>query len=222
MSKCPPPTPLPPDRRLAFSEFEGPAAPLGALRARVRAAHRRSESQCVASLMAEVHQSPSEDAAATHLAGRLVAALREKGARGPVEQLMREFSLSSAEGVCPDVPRRSTSCAFSGYGEPRRPHPRQDRTWRLAVASRPSHLAVRRCQPRGASRWTGRVVGVEDEAGLTTALTGVLRRAGQPAIRMGVDLAMRMLGGQFVTGRSIAEALRQQPAEGGERLPLFL
>lgn len=217
MSKCPPPTPLPPDRRLAFSEFEGPAAPLGALRARVRAAHRRSESQCVASLMAEVHQSPSEDAAATHLAGRLVAALREKGARGPVEQLMREFSLSSAEGVAlmclaeallriPDTASRDALIRDKiGHGD-----------WR-------SHLGHPTSLFAGAAAWslalTGRVVGVEDEAGLTAALTGVLRRAGQPAIRMGVDLAMRMLGGQFVTGRSIAEALRnsRQKEEKGFR-----
>src|SRR5690606_28126636 len=33
-------------------------------------------------------------------------------------------------------------------------------------------------------------------------------KGGEPLIRKGVDLAMRMLGNQFVTGRDIAEALK--------------
>src|SRR2546428_10816137 len=35
----------------------------------------------------------------------------------------------------------------------------------------------------------------------------MLRKGGDPLIRKGVDLAMRLLGRQFVTGRTIEEAL---------------
>ncbi|GJE17834.1 bifunctional proline dehydrogenase/L-glutamate gamma-semialdehyde dehydrogenase PutA [Methylobacterium marchantiae] len=179
---------------------------IGELRYRIRAAHRRPEPECLGALIETAAQSPAEDAAATHLARHLVATLRARGARGPVEQLMREFSLSSAEGVAlmclaeallriPDASSRDALIRDKiGHGD----------WW--------SHLGHASSVFAGAATWglavTGRVVGPEEEAGLPAALTRVLRRAGEPAIRMGVDLAMRMLGGQFVTGRSIAEALR--------------
>ncbi|WP_196805441.1 trifunctional transcriptional regulator/proline dehydrogenase/L-glutamate gamma-semialdehyde dehydrogenase [Methylobacterium sp. 77] len=207
--------PTTPDRRAPFTGLEGPKAPIEALRARIRAAHRLPESGCLTSLMDEADQSLAEDAEATRLATHLVATLRAKGSRGPVEELMREFSLSSAEGVAlmclaeallriPDSASRDALIRDKiGHGD-----------WR-------SHLGHATSLFTGAATWglvlTGRVVRAEDEAGLPAALTRVLRRAGEPAIRMGIDLAMRMLGGQFVTGRSIGEALRnsrQREAKG--------
>jgi len=42
----------------------------------------------------------------------------------------------------------------------------------------------------------------------------LLARGGEPLIRKGVDLAMRLLGQQFVTGQTIEEALeRARPLE---------
>jgi RHH-type proline utilization regulon transcriptional repressor/proline dehydrogenase/delta 1-pyrroline-5-carboxylate dehydrogenase len=49
------------------------------------------------------------------------------------------------------------------------------------------------------------------------ALASLLRKGGEPLIRKGVDLAMRLLGRQFVTGRTIDEALanaREREARG--------
>ncbi|MGI8896684.1 MAG: bifunctional proline dehydrogenase/L-glutamate gamma-semialdehyde dehydrogenase PutA, partial [Casimicrobiaceae bacterium] len=49
------------------------------------------------------------------------------------------------------------------------------------------------------------------------ALASLLRKGGEPLIRKGVDLAMRLLGKQFVTGRTIDEALvnaREREARG--------
>ena len=45
--------------------------------------------------------------------------------------------------------------------------------------------------------------------GLGAALTRLVARAGEPVIRRGVDLAMRMMGEQFVTGETIKEALKR-------------
>jgi len=46
------------------------------------------------------------------------------------------------------------------------------------------------------------------------ALSRLLARGGEPLIRKGVDLAMRLLGQQFVTGQTIEEALeRARPLE---------
>ncbi|MDB5907167.1 MAG: putA, partial [Massilia sp.] len=52
------------------------------------------------------------------------------------------------------------------------------------------------------------LVGTSSEAGLGSALTRLIGRGGEPLIRKGVDLAMRMLGNQFVTGQTIDEALK--------------
>ena len=49
------------------------------------------------------------------------------------------------------------------------------------------------------------------------ALASLLRKGGEPLIRKGVNLAMRLLGRQFVTGRTIDEALdnaREREARG--------
>lgn len=202
--------PIPPEfttgPREPFVGFAGPSAPRGALRATIRSAHRLPETECLAPLMAAARRNSAEHAVATQLARHLVTTLRAKGSRAPVEQLMREFSLSSAEGIAlmclaeallriPDAASRDALIRDKiGHGD-----------WR-------SHLGHPTTLFAGAATWglvlTGRVVGAPDESGLTAALTRVVRRAGEPAIRKGVDLAMRMLGGQFVTGRSIAEALR--------------
>ena len=54
---------------------------------------------------------------------------------------------------------------------------------------------------------TGKLVTTNSETGLSSALTRLIGKGGEPLIRKGVDLAMRLLGRQFVTGRTIDEAL---------------
>ena len=54
---------------------------------------------------------------------------------------------------------------------------------------------------------TGKLVSSSSEKGLGSALTRLIAKGGEPLIRKGVDMAMRMLGNQFVTGQTIAEAL---------------
>src|SRR5690606_4075706 len=55
---------------------------------------------------------------------------------------------------------------------------------------------------------TGRLVTPVDEQGLSRALNRLLVRSGEPVIRAGVRMAMKMLGEQFVTGQAIGEALK--------------
>lgn len=54
---------------------------------------------------------------------------------------------------------------------------------------------------------TGKLVATHNEAGLSTALTRMIGKGGEPVIRKGVDMAMRLMGEQFVTGETISEAL---------------
>jgi len=135
----------------------------------------------------------------------LVEALRAKGARGTVEGLIRKYDLSSQEGVAlmclaeallriPDPATRDVLIRDKiGTGD-----------WRGHVGHS-SSLFV------NAATWglvvTGRLTATASEGGLGAALTRLIARGGEPVIRKGVDMAMRMMGEQFVTGQDIAEAL---------------
>jgi RHH-type proline utilization regulon transcriptional repressor/proline dehydrogenase/delta 1-pyrroline-5-carboxylate dehydrogenase len=50
-------------------------------------------------------------------------------------------------------------------------------------------------------------VATHSEGSLGTALAKLTAKGGEPLVRKGVDMAMRMMGEQFVTGETIAEAL---------------
>jgi RHH-type proline utilization regulon transcriptional repressor/proline dehydrogenase/delta 1-pyrroline-5-carboxylate dehydrogenase len=54
---------------------------------------------------------------------------------------------------------------------------------------------------------TGKLVATHNEAGLMTSLNRIIGKGGEPLIRKGVDMSMRLMGEQFVTGETIAEAL---------------
>jgi RHH-type proline utilization regulon transcriptional repressor/proline dehydrogenase/delta 1-pyrroline-5-carboxylate dehydrogenase len=54
---------------------------------------------------------------------------------------------------------------------------------------------------------TGKLTSTNSETSLAASLARLISRGGEPVIRAGVDLAMRMMGEQFVTGQTIEEAL---------------
>jgi RHH-type proline utilization regulon transcriptional repressor/proline dehydrogenase/delta 1-pyrroline-5-carboxylate dehydrogenase len=179
--------------------------PQSALRDAVTAAYRRPEPDCVRDLLAAATMSAAEAAPARALARHLVEALRAKGTRGTVEGLIREYALSSQEGVAlmclaeallriPDIATRDALIRDKiGAGD-----------WHAHLGQSPSLFV-------NAATWglvvTGKLVATSSEAGLTAALTRLIARGGEPLIRRGVDMAMRMMGEQFVTGQTIEAAL---------------
>jgi RHH-type transcriptional regulator, proline utilization regulon repressor / proline dehydrogenase / delta 1-pyrroline-5-carboxylate dehydrogenase len=177
-----------------------------ALRAAITHACRRSEREAVQWLLAQSEPEPRSTQQARALARELVRAVREKRTRASgVDALMHEFSLSSEEGV-------ALMCLAEALL--RIPdHQTADRLiadkiskgdWRRHLGESPSLFV-------NAATWglliTGKLVGTSSEQGLGSALTKLIAKGGEPLIRKGVDLAMRMLGNQFVTGQSIEEAL---------------
>ncbi len=195
-----------PDLPLApFAAFIREARSLPGLRAAISAACRRPEEACLPPLIAAATLSPAEEAQASALAARLVTSLRTKHRPGVVEALVQEFSLSSAEGVAlmclaeallriPDTATRDALIRDKvGGGD-----------WR-------AHLGRGRSLFVNAATWglmlTGRLASAADEPGLAAALGRLVARAGEPAIRRGMDAAMRLMGEQFVTGQTIEEAL---------------
>ncbi|MES2900965.1 MAG: trifunctional transcriptional regulator/proline dehydrogenase/L-glutamate gamma-semialdehyde dehydrogenase [Pseudomonadota bacterium] len=188
-----------------FSAFQAELqTPATALRSAITQAYRRSEPTMVEWLLGQGHM-PHPDAHA--LAHRLVAAVRGKRTRASgVDALMHEFSLSSEEGV-----------ALMCLAEALLRIPDSDTADRL-IADKISkgdwrkHLGESPSLFVNAATWglliTGKLVGTSSEAGLGSALSKLISKGGEPLIRKGVDLAMRMLGNQFVTGQTIGEALK--------------
>lgn len=191
-----------------------PPAPRDTLRQGIAAICRAPERDCLAPLLADARLAPEGQARARRLAHRLVLGLRAARSRsGGVNALMKEFALSSQEGVALmclaeallRVPDRATV----------------DRLIRdkLVRGDWQSHLGHSPSLFVNAATWgllvTGRLVATSSETGLSGALTRLLARGGEPLIRKAMDLAMRMLGEQFVTGKDIEEALSR--AEAAER-----
>jgi hypothetical protein len=72
---------------------------------------------------------------------------------------------------------------------------------------RPLPVPLRQCRHLGLVRHRQADQSTSSEAGLSRA-DPLIGRSGEPMIRKGVDMAMRMMGEQFVTGQTIAEAWR--------------
>lgn len=189
-----------------FGAFAAALPALSPLRAAVVAACRRPEPDCVAPLLDQARLPPDAARRVAEQARHLVEGLRRHARRGGVEGLIHEYALSSQEGVAlmclaeallriPDAATRDALIRDKIAGG----------DWRAHLGHSPSLFV-------NAATWgllvTGRLAATRDEAGLSAALTRLIARGGEPVIRTGVDLAMRMMGEQFVTGRTIAEALR--------------
>ncbi|WP_427183422.1 trifunctional transcriptional regulator/proline dehydrogenase/L-glutamate gamma-semialdehyde dehydrogenase [Bordetella bronchialis] len=196
-----------------FFEFGQDVQSQSVLRAAITAAYRRPEPECVPLLLGQARMPNPEKIHAT--AANLVRALREKRTGGGVEGLIQEFSLSSQEGVALmclaeallRIPDRATRDALI-----RDKVARGD--WRSHVGESPSLFV-------NAATWglmlTGKLVAVNSEQSLSRALTRLIGKGGEPLIRKGVNIAMRMMGEQFVSGQTISEALannRKMEAKG--------
>jgi len=192
-------------RRLPFADFAPPIRSQSTLRAAITAAFRRPEPDCLRPLIEQATLPPDMRAAVADTARTLVLALRAKRRGGGVEGLVQEYALSSQEGVAllclaeallriPDAETRDALIRDKiAHGD-----------WR-------AHLGGGRPLFVNAATWglvvTGRLVESVDDRGLAAAVTRLIARAGEPVIRRGVDIAMRMMGEQFVMGETIGEAL---------------
>jgi RHH-type proline utilization regulon transcriptional repressor/proline dehydrogenase/delta 1-pyrroline-5-carboxylate dehydrogenase len=191
--------------------FQGLARAQTELRRRISAACREDEPSAVRRLIAEARMAPEQVRAAQGLARRLVAEVRAEraGATG-VDALMQEFSLSSQEGIALMCLAEALLRIPDTETQDRLIRDKISRgDWRAHLGHSPSLFV-------NAAAWglliTGRLVATSSEAGLGAALSRLIARGGEPVIRTGVDLAMRLLGRQFVTGETIEAALQSSRA----------
>lgn len=192
-----------------FLEFAESILPQSVLRAAITSAYRRPETEAVPMLL-EHARLPKEKAEATQkLALSIAEKLRNQksasGRQGLVQGLLQEFSLSSQEGVALmclaeallRIPDKATRDALI-----------RDK---ISGGNWSQHLGQSASLFVNAASWglliTGKLVATHNEAGLNSSLKGLIGKGGEPLIRKGVDMAMRLMGEQFVTGETIAEAL---------------
>ncbi|MBC2667547.1 trifunctional transcriptional regulator/proline dehydrogenase/L-glutamate gamma-semialdehyde dehydrogenase [Novosphingobium piscinae] len=198
-----------------FATFAPPVREPTPLRRAITAAYRRDEQAVLQPLLAEASLPAPLAEAIRATASALVTGLRQQTRGGGVEALVQEYALSSEEGVALmclaeallRIPDDATRDALI-----------RDK---IADGDWTAHLGTGRSLFVNAATWglaiTGKLVGSVDDRGLGAALTRLVARAGEPVIRRGVDLAMRMMGEQFVTGETIEEAVsraRQLEAKG--------
>lgn len=192
-----------------FLEFAESILPQSVLRSAITAAYRRPEQEVVPMLLEQARLSTAQAEATNKLAASIAEKLRNQksagGRAGIVQGLLQEFSLSSQEGVALmclaeallRIPDKGTRDALI-----------RDKisngNWQPHLGNSPSLFV-------NAATWglllTGKLVSTHNETGLSSSLTRIIGKSGEPMIRKGVDMAMRLMGEQFVTGETIAEAL---------------
>ncbi|HXV30976.1 MAG TPA: bifunctional proline dehydrogenase/L-glutamate gamma-semialdehyde dehydrogenase PutA, partial [Sinorhizobium sp.] len=190
-----------------FADFAPTIRPQTTLRQAITAAYRRPETECLPPLVEAATLPQGVRNAAAGTARKLIEALRAKHKGSGVEGLVQEYSLSSQEGVAlmclaeallriPDTATRDALIRDKI----------SDGDWK-------SHLGGGRSLFVNAATWglvvTGKLTSTVNDRSLSAALTRLIARCGEPVIRRGVDMAMRMMGEQFVTGETIDEALRR-------------
>jgi RHH-type transcriptional regulator, proline utilization regulon repressor / proline dehydrogenase / delta 1-pyrroline-5-carboxylate dehydrogenase len=188
------------------------------LRQAISGAYLADENRISAERIAQARLSAGEYAATQALARALVEGIRKEGARGGgVDAFMQEYSLSGPEGV-----------ALMCLAEALLRIPDTDTADRLikdkiGSADWASHKNKSDSTFVNASTFalmlTGRIVRMDETSkwDFEGIFRKLVKRSGEPVIRQAVMYAMRVLGHQFVLGRSIAEALkegRKQEAQG--------
>ncbi|WP_415288459.1 bifunctional proline dehydrogenase/L-glutamate gamma-semialdehyde dehydrogenase PutA [Brevundimonas sp. S1H14] len=174
----------------------------------------RDEREVVAELLAAEPLTPDGRAAVLNDAIGLVESARKSQKRqGVVESFLQEFSLGTREGLAlmclaeallrtPDADTRDRLIAE-----------------KIGSADWASHLGQSDSLFVNASTWglmlTGKLVDVDDEArsDLPNFLKRIAGRLGEPVIRQAVATAVKIMGEQFVVGRTIEAALKRSDRE---------
>jgi len=186
-------------------ELPGTPAPL---RAAITAAWMRDETEHMRELVEEARLPAEDQAKAQAVAADLVERVRARARdQGAIEAFMRQYDLGSEEGVllmCVAeallrIPDQDTADKLirDKLG---------DADWKRHMGESDSVLV-------NASTWglmlTGKLVSLNDltRHDVRGAFKRLVGRVGEPVIRLAVRQAMRIMGHQFVMGRTIDEAL---------------
>lgn len=201
-------TPVAPDAASIVHADDAPPEP--SLVRPLNAAYLADEEAVVRELLPIATMEPELKARIRKTAGELVRAVRaNRGKTGGLDAFMSQYDLSSQEGVVLmclaeallRVPDKETADKLIAD--------------KLLAGNWREHLGTSESAFVNASTWglmlTGRIIRLEED---TVEHPGrfmkrLVARAGEPVIRGAMRQAMKIMGHQFVMGRTIAEALRR-------------
>jgi len=180
-------------------------------RSALRAAFRMDEEACIAERLGQAAPGSAVHGEAAALAAKLIEGARARKAAG-LDAFLQSYGLATEEGIALmclaeallRVPDAGTADALIHD--------------KLAGIDWGEHLGESSSTFVNAATFslmlTGQVLrGREAEAGLASTLRRTTARLGEPVIRQATLQAMRILGGQFVFGRTIDEALKRAAPE---------
>ncbi len=191
--------------------FEQPLPERTALRRAIDQHYRADETQCVGELLSQLELDSEANSRIASTARRLVEAVRAR-AKGGLDAFLYEYGLSTQEGVMLmciaeallRIPDDETQEALI-----------RDK---ISAGNWDRHIGHSDSVFVNASTWglmlTGRVVRMHGIRGQSAGslLRRLVARVGEPVIREAVNQAMRIMGRQFVMGRTIGEALERAKA----------
>src|SRR5579883_571588 len=206
--------PMPNDLSTPALVFAQPPAKPSPAWAAIGGLYRADETQVVERLLAELALPADQLDRIAERARALVAEVRRRRVgKGGLDAFLHEYALSSEEGIVLmclaeallRIPDSETA----------------DRLIRdkLKLAHWENHLGKSESIFVNASTWalmlTGRVVALGElkQPDLASLLRRLIARSGEPVIRQAMMQAMRILGRQFVMGRTIQEALDRAKAD---------
>ena len=176
----------------------------------IDAHYRADETECVERLLGELDLGAEALSGIDSYAHKLVQAVRDKTEhKGGIDAFLHEYGLSTQEGVLlmcvaeallriPDDDTREALIRD-----------------KLGSADWKKHLGASSSLFVNASTWalmmTGQVVNMHGYKGRSpdAAVRRLVARLGEPVVRESVNQAMRVMGKQFVMGRTIEEALER-------------
>ncbi|RED44675.1 bifunctional proline dehydrogenase/L-glutamate gamma-semialdehyde dehydrogenase PutA [Aestuariispira insulae] len=191
--------------------FDQPLKEAGALRQKIRDAYRMDETECLKERLAQADLPAEQRDRIEAKARKLVTTVRKDRVKSSgIDAFMHEYELSSQEGVVLmclaeallRIPDADTADALI-----------KDK---IGGANWEQHLGHSESLFVNASTWalmlTGRVVNLNKQAEggeWGGVLKRLVQRSGEPVIRQAVMKGMKILGRQFVMGRTINEALKR-------------
>ena len=191
------------------SQFVGMAAPVDPLRLKIAESYRLDETAAVQSLLRRVQPSEAENANIFRRARRLVVEARERSDDiGGLDAFLSEYALSSEEGV---ILMCLAEALLRIPDDDTRDRMIRDK---LANADWESHFGNSNSVLVNASTLglllTGQIVRLDaDVQDIPGFLGRLVSRTGEPVIRAAIVQAIRILGRQFVMGRTIEEAIKR-------------
>ena len=181
---------------------------------RFQAAYAPDDASLAEALLREAPLPSATEAAVDALATDLIGAIRADAGQGAVETLLREYALTTREGLA------LMSLAEALLRVPDAATADRLIADKLREGDFVHHSARTENGLAQAAAWAlglgARLVGPEDTPEVT--LGGMVRRLGRPAVRGAALRAMRVMGGQFVLAEDIGAALRRAGSGAARRL----